>query len=211
MMQRWLILAGAGLLGICALAFWLLRPKADAPRTAPDLDPVIEAASLAVKGISLLQGEKGFESWRLKAEWAAMRREDDAIDVYEPKVRYTLGESGSVDYVYVSSELGRVTDGQRVLTLWQDVRLIRGDAVVTGPKLVYTANDRVALLSDGADFDGPEAFGTFTRLRWAMNRNRMDGEDGVDVTFKARAPKADEGARPETPDVGTGAGPDAKE
>jgi hypothetical protein len=211
-MKRGLILAGAGLLGLCALAWWLADPRSGAPHKAPDLDPVIEAATLAVKGVSLFQGEKGFEAWRLKAEWAAMRREDDAIDVRDPKVRYTLGEGGSEDYVYVSSDLGRITDGQRVLTLWRRVRLTRNGAVVTGPKLVYTANDRIALFPDGAEFDNPEAFGTFTRLRWAMGRKQIDGEDGVDVTFKARAPKTDEGgARPEVPGAGTDAGTGAKE
>ena len=187
-MSRRLILAGSGLLGLLALAFWLWSPKSGAPPKTLELDPVIDAAALVVKGVSLLQGEKGFEFWRLKAEWAAMHQKDDVIDVREPKVRYTLGEGGSEDYVYVSSDLGQVTDGQRRLTLWPKVRLTRGDAVVTGPKVVYTAGDRVVQFLDGAEFDSPEICGTFARLRWSMSLNRIDGEDGVDITFKARAP-----------------------
>ena len=188
-MKRRLILAGAGLIGLFVLAYWLWNPRTGALQKMPDLDPVIEAATLAVRGISLLQGEKGFEFWRLKAEWAAMHQENDVIDVREPKVRYTLGESGDEDYVYVSSDLGRITNGQRIVTLWQHVRLIRNDAVVTGPKLVYTADDRVALFLDGAEFDSPEMSGTFARLRWSMGQKRIDGEEGIDVTFKARAPE----------------------
>ena len=190
-MKRRLSLAGVGLIGLLALAFWVLRPKVDTPQKTPDLDPVIEAATLAIKGINLLQGEKGFEFWRLKAEWAAMHQENDVIDVREPKVRYTLGEDGREDYVYVSSDLGRVMDGQRILTLWQRVRLTHGEAIVTGPKLVYTANDRIALFLDGAELDSPEMSGTFTRLRWSMGQKQIEGEEGIDVTFKARASQAD--------------------
>jgi len=138
-----------------------------------------------------LQGEKGFEFWRLKAEWAAVHQENDVIDVRDPRVRYTLGEGGGEDYVYVSSELGQVTDGQRVLTLWRQVRLTREDAVVTGPKLVYTADDRVASFLDGADLDSPGMTGAFTRLRWSLSQNRIDAEAGIDVTFKARAFQTD--------------------
>jgi hypothetical protein len=196
-MKRRLFLVCVGSAGLVALAFWLWMPRTDAQRQIPAGDSVLEAATLAVKGISLLQGERGFEFWRLKAEWAAMHQEGGEIDVREPKVRYTLGEGGGEDYVYVSSDLGRVADGQRILTLWQRVRLTRDDAVVTGPKLVYTANDRVALFLDGAALDSPQMSGTFTRLRWDMSRKRMDGEAGIDVTFKSRAPRADaKGARP---------------
>ena len=184
-MKRRLFLAGAGLLGLAALAFWLWSPKTDALPRMPAQDAVLEAATLAVKGISLLQGEKGFEFWRLKAEWAAMHQEGGVIDVREPKVRYTLGDGGGDDYVYVSSDLGRVTDGQRILTLWRNVRLTRDDAVVTGPKLVYTADDRVALFSDGAELDSLQLSGRFARLRWDMGRRRIAGEEGIDVTFKA--------------------------
>lgn len=190
-MKRKLILAAVGSIGLLALAFWWLSQQTEAPHEMPGLDPVIEAAALAVRGVSLLQGEKGFEFWRLKADWAAVHQENDVIDVREPKVRYTLGEGGDEEYVYVSSDLGRVTDGQRILTLWQHVRLTRGSAVITGPKLVYTADDRIVLFLDGAELDSPEMSGTFTRLRWNMGQKRIDGEEGIDVTFKARAFEAD--------------------
>jgi len=186
-MKRKLILAGAGLAGLLAYMF-LWSPGTGAP-PCPEMPDPVEAATLVVRGVSLLQGEKGFEFWRLKAEWAAMHQEGDVIEVREPKVRYTLGEGGDEDYVYVSSDLGQVTDGQRILTLWQHVRLTRGDVVVTGPKLVYTADDRIVLFLDGAELDSPEISGTFARLRWSMGRNRIDGEEGIDVTFKARVPR----------------------
>ena len=191
-MKRLLLpFACVALIVLLVLGYWLLT-SSTAPEGKPkgDLDPLLEAASLAVKGVNLLQGEKGFEFWRLKAEWASMQQEKDVIDVREPRVRYTLGEGGGEDYVYVVSELGRITDSQRVLTLWQNVVVTHGRDLIRGPKLVYTADDRIARFPDGAIFDNPDMSGTFTQLRWSMNTNRIESEGGIDMTFKARDPQA---------------------
>ncbi|MFR3458495.1 MAG: hypothetical protein ACLTTU_09370 [Bilophila wadsworthia] len=88
-------------------------------------NPLEEVAGLAIKGINLFQGNKGLELWRLKASWAHMSQNGDTIDVDKPVVRYALGEGSASnpddDVLDVQAQLGKITDNQRFLTLWDDV------------------------------------------------------------------------------------------
>ena len=174
---------GLIILGVCGYFWYSGRSGTDTP--VKEVDPVVEAATLAIKGISLFQGEKGFEFWRLKAEWAAMNQDKGIIDVKEPKVRYTLGEPADNDYVYATSELGRVSDEQTVLTMWDDVVLTRGNDRLSGPEMVYRTDERVVRFPRGGRMDRPSMHGLFSVLVWSMDDNTVEVSDGVDITFLA--------------------------
>lgn len=176
------------LLAASAAAYYVLvvrTPPAHAP-VAVRVEPLIEAAALAMKGLNLMQGEKGLEFWRLKADWAAMHQDSGVIDVREPRVRYTLGDGSKEDYVFVVSQLGKITDDQRVLTMWDHVVMTHGQDVLTGPLLVYKTDERIARFPDGAEFENPGMDGAFGNLQWNMDTNLLDGGNGVVVVFKAR-------------------------
>ena len=110
-------------------------------------NPLEEVAGLAIKGINLFQGNKGLELWRLKASWAHMSQNGDTIDVDKPVVRYALGEGSASnpddDVLDVQAQLGRITDNQRFLTLWDDVVITRYDDVITSSRMNYDANKRL--------------------------------------------------------------------
>ena len=199
MKKRVLLLAVAGLVVVLvAGAFWFAERRNTGEGSEASVDPLIEATTLAIKGINLMQGEKGFEFWRLKAEWAAMHQEKDVIDVREPKVRYTLGEGSDDDYVYATSEYGRVTDQQHVLTMWQNVRLTRGEDTLTGPELTYRTDERLVRFPKGGVIVRPTMTGSFGVLAWDMNANRIDADEGVDIVFEVRpsAPGPEQGDAP---------------
>jgi 3-deoxy-D-manno-octulosonate 8-phosphate phosphatase (KDO 8-P phosphatase) len=182
--KRWLRLVGVAILA--ALLFCSGGRSAPAAAPGSEEEALLDAATLALKGISLMQGEGGFEYWRLRANWASMDEKDGAIDVREPVVRYNLGENGQEDFVHVVAGLGRISDNQRVLTLWRDVVLTHGDAVLTGPRLVYHANSRRVVFPEGAELENGDVSGLFTTLTWYMNTRVIEGEQGISLVFKAR-------------------------
>lgn len=156
------------------------------------------ALGLALQGISLFQGNKGSELWRLKATWAHLSQSGDVINVDRPVVRYLLGEPGTDDFLDVVSEKGQVTDNQRYLTLWGDVRLTRFDEVVTGSRLKYDAATRVMVFPEGAALDGPSASGTAMLFTWNLENNVMVGENGVEVVLKPRSNVPSTGEAPDS-------------
>lgn len=166
-------------------------PVAQTAGTAPD-----NALGLALQGISLFQGNKGAELWRLKASWAHLSQEGDVIDVDSPKVRYLLGDPGSEDFLDVVSQKGKVTDHQRYLKLWGDVHLTRFTEVLDAPVLDYDATTRVMVFPEGARLEGPTFFGTTTLLTWDLASNTLIGENGVMVVLKPQEPEAAERSEP---------------
>lgn len=126
-------------------------------------NPLEEVAGLAIKGINLFQGNKGLELWRLKASWAHMSQNGDTIDVDKPVVRYALGEGSASnpddDVLDVQAQLGKITDNQRFLTLWDDVVITRYDDVITSSRMNYDANKRLMTFPEGAALESPTASG----------------------------------------------------
>ena len=167
--------------------------QAAAPAEASDGGIFDKTLGLALQGVSLFQGSKGSELWRLKATWAHLSQTGDVINVDMPVVRYLLGEPGSSDYLDVVSQKGRVTDNQRYLTLWGDVRLTRFDEVVAAPTLNYDAATRVMVFPEGAQLEGPTTSGTATVLTWELATNTLVGEQGVLVVLKRRVAEDGQG------------------
>ena len=153
-------------------------------------NPLEEVAGLAIKGINLFQGNKGLELWRLKASWAHMSQNGDTIDVDKPVVRYALGEGSASnpddDVLDVQAQLGRITDNQRFLTLWDDVVITRYDDVITSSRMNYDANKRLMTFPEGAALESPTASGTAAFFTWDLATNEMHGSGGVLVVLKPR-------------------------
>lgn len=170
-----------------------------APETESGKAPE-DMLGLAIKGISLFQGESGLELWRLKASWAHITEEGGVIDVDSPVVRYTLGDPALEDYMDVAAQKGRITDNQRHLALWGDVVVTRAEQKVTGPRLDYDAATRTMVFPEGAQLDGPSASGESRLFTWNLADNVMIGEGGVSILLKA-VPGEEEPAVPKGADA----------
>jgi hypothetical protein len=175
-------------IGIAGYGISLLR-QADAilaQHSAVDPKQMDLEDKLLLKGLSLVQGEKGIEFWRVKASWASMKQSDASIDMQEPNVWYTVGEEKSDDLVYAVSRYGRITDNQRVLTMWDDVVLTRMQQTITAPRMVYYADKRTLHFPEGANIDTKTESGKCSILSWSMGDNIVSGEHGVEVKFYGR-------------------------
>lgn len=165
---------------------------------ATQQNPLEEVAGLAIKGINLFQGNKGLELWRLKASWAHMSQNGETIDVDKPVVRYALGDGSAGnpddDVLDVKAELGRITDNQRFLTLWDDVVITRFDDTITAPRMNYDADKRLMTFPEGAALESPTAAGTAKLFTWDLANNVMHGSEGVLVILKPRPETSQEDA-----------------
>ena len=153
----------------------------------------------------MFMSSPSLELWRLKASWAHMSQNGDTIDVDKPVVRYALGEGSASnpddDVLDVQAQLGKITDNQRFLTLWDDVVITRYDDVITSSRMNYDANKRLMTFPEGAALESPTASGTATFFTWDLAANEMHGSGGVLVVLKPRpdAPNANAAPSPREP------------
>ena len=95
-----------------------------------------------------------------------MSQNGDTIDVDKPVVRYALGEGSASnpddDVLDVQAQLGKITDNQRFLTLWDDVVITRYDDVITSSRMNYDAKKRLMTFPERVALESPTASGTAT-------------------------------------------------
>lgn len=138
-------------------------------------DPV----DLAIKTISLSQGEGGFELWRLKAEWANLRKRDDNIIVEEPRLTYNMREEGKV--LFVESRTGDINQKEQILRFIDDVSATQESKHITGPLLVYNGRDKTMTFPHGCKFKDMGVFGSADTLVWHIDRQVIEGNGNVKV------------------------------
>lgn len=140
-----------------------------------------EAIALAVKTISLSQGEGGFELWRLKAEWANLRRNNDVIVVEEPKLTYNMREQGKL--LFVESRTGDVDQKAQILRFIDNVRVTQENKRLTGDMLVYNGKDKTMTFPVGCTFKDADMSGSADTLVWHIDRQLIEGNGNITVSF----------------------------
>lgn len=140
-----------------------------------------EAIGLALKGINLVQGEKGIELWRLKATWAALHQEEGFIDVKLPDMVYRVGDAETP--LHVTAAQGEIEQDQKNLRLWGDVVCTYEDSILTSSLMTYDGKSRVMTFPEGATITGPSAHGFAEVLTWDLTTNIIDGQGGVKVSW----------------------------
>lgn len=138
-----------------------------------------EAVDLAIKTISLSQGEGGFELWRLKAEWANLRKRDDLIIVERPRLTYNMREEGKV--LFVESRTGDINQKQQLLRFIEDVRVTQEEKRIIGSLLVYNGGDKTMTFPQGCELTDTGVNGTMDTLVWHIDRQFIEGDGNVKV------------------------------
>ena len=136
---------------------------------------------LALKTITLTQGEKGIALWRLKAEWASMQKESGRIVVQRPILTYFMPEKDKT--LLVVSDSGIIDQKEYILEFVNNVHISQGDKVIKGDLLVYNGTAKTMTFPQGGTFIGAQVFGDASFLLWDVNQKLIRAEGGVSVRF----------------------------
>lgn len=159
---------------------------ANAADSSDASDDISEPLTLALKTIRLSQGQGGLETWRLKATWANMLREDGKIIVQKPYLTYFMNDEKS-SVMYVTSEQGDVDQKTQVMRFMDNVSVTKEDTLLKGPLLIYNGTESTMTMPDGGDLTGATMSGSAKVMVWDMKNNRIDATGDVDVYFEAKA------------------------
>ena len=141
---------------------------------------------LALRAITLTQGEGGFELWRLRAEWGNIQRQDDKIFLVEPRLTYFI-EDGSV--IYVQSDSGDVDQKEQILRFIDNVLVTQDDTILTGRLLIYDGAARTMTMPEGAELDSATMRGSGNHLVWFMDTKRIETTCNVVIHLESAAPE----------------------
>lgn len=150
-----------------------------------------EAVGVAMKGIELVQGEKGIELWRLKATWAQLRQSNNVIDVDSPDIVYQM-DGGK--QVRILAKKGEVQQEAQMVSMWDDVHATHDRHELFARLMVYNGTSRIMYFPEGARIEGQSLSGNATRLEWDMASDVLRGSDGVTMLLTPRA--GDGGGQP---------------
>ncbi|MDL2207303.1 LPS export ABC transporter periplasmic protein LptC [Desulfovibrio sp. OttesenSCG-928-F20] len=142
------------------------------------------ALNLALKSISLSQGEGGFELWRLKAEWANMYKEGGLILVVQPRLTYFLRDDDQI--MYVQSDRGDISQEDQILRFIDKVRVTLADKVLSGELLVYNGTSRSMTLPQGGDFVTISSKGRADRIVWHIDGQLIEASGNVQVDMNSQ-------------------------
>ncbi len=140
-----------------------------------------EAVGLALKGINLVQGEKGLELWRLKASWASLREEGGQIDVEMPDIVYRVGDAEIP--LHVTAHKGQIEQDQQFLRLWEDVICIYDDYTLRATLMTYDGATRTMTFPEGAYVESEKSKGFAHILTWDLSSNIIEGMNGVTISW----------------------------
>lgn len=149
---------------------------------APKTDAGIDALNLALKAITLSQGEKGVEVWRLKATWAGMAQKDGQITVQKPRLTYFTPPDNQE--LHVDADTGDIDQKNQILRFVGNVTAQMDDRLLSGALMVYTGQEKTMTFPSGAVFHDSDMSGSAQQVTWRMNDRTVEAEGEVEVIFE---------------------------
>ena len=151
---------------------------------ATDPATLEEAVGVAMKGIELVQGEKGIELWRLQATWAQLHQSNNVIDVDSPDLVYQMDGGRQLRIV---AKKGEVRQQVQMMRMWDDVHATHDRHELFARLMVYNGTSRTMYFPEGARIEGQSLSGNATRLEWDMASDVLRGSDGVTMLLVPQA------------------------
>lgn len=173
------------------------QPNATQPLVTDQSLSNEKGLDLALKTISLTQGEGGFELWRLKAEWANMYKEGGLIFVEEPRLTYFMREEGKI--LYVQSKKGDIEQKSHIIRFIDEVQMTQDDKIMVGDLLVYNGTSKSMTFPQGGSFNATGVDGSADRFVWHIDRQHIEGIGSVKVFLEgnASAPEEADSVKPQ--------------
>ena len=164
-----------------AAAYAQTENNSTAPQNEIEISNSGEAVSIAVKGISLTQGEGGAETWRLNATSAKMDQESGIVSVQSPNITYFLKDNNRE--MHIKSRQGSIEQSQSIVELWGDVRVDEADNLLTTSKAQYEGATHILTLPEPLEFFNPMFVGKANSANWDLNSNIFKASGNINVTI----------------------------
>lgn len=155
-----------------------------------------EVAALAMKAITMTQGEQGMEIWRLKASWGNVRRKDSVMELEKPMFTYYMPPDNKA--VTILSDKGDVEQEEQKIRFLDSVVATYEDKTLFAPEMHYVGKARDVICPRGARVVGLGYEGTANEIVWHMNDQIITAFGNIDVTFESDADIFKSRQEPET-------------
>ncbi|GHV51041.1 hypothetical protein FACS1894168_2920 [Deltaproteobacteria bacterium] len=142
-----------------------------------------DIAALAMRAISLTQGEHGAALWRLKAEWGKMRRADDIMDLEMPKFTYYMSPDDTE--LTLVSRKGEIDQKEQLILFIDDVVVVYEGRRLDAPFMRYLGKTKEMVCPQGAKVTGKDMAGSADSLVWNLQEQVLQAFGNVDVTFES--------------------------
>lgn len=141
-----------------------------------------EVAALAMKAITMTQGEQGIELWRLKADWGNMRRKDNVMELEQPRFTYYMPPDNKV--VSILSDKGDIEQEEQRIRFLDSVVATYDDKTLHAPEMHYVGKTRDVICPRGGLIIGQDYKGSADNIVWHMNDQMIRAFGNIDVTFE---------------------------
>lgn len=152
----------------------------------PELAEVIEedAVNIAMRGVTLTQGESGEETWLLNATSASLDQDSGKITIVQPRVTYFL-KNKDAD-LFIQARLGRLDQAESHVEMWDDVRVDESDNILTTSRAIYNGNTHILTLPEALEFFNPQFTGSSNQAEWNLNTNVLTAKGNVRVNISSK-------------------------
>lgn len=140
-----------------------------------------EAINIAMRGITLTQGESGEKTWLLNATSASFDQDSGTIKINQPRVTYLLKNQKS--NLLIKSRVGRLDQAKNQVEMWSEVRVDESNNVLTTSRAIYNAKTHILTLPEALEFFNPEFTGSSNQAQWDLNTNILTANGNVRVTI----------------------------
>ena len=140
-----------------------------------------EAVTIAMKTLSLSQGEQGFESWRLKANVASLKQDSGVITAERPDILYFRKENGKP--VHVTADFGEIDQEKHLMTLWDNVYITTDGKTLTSSRMQYDDVKRVLTIPEPVKLTAEKLVGTAKMATMDLASNVIEVHGDVVVVF----------------------------
>ncbi len=175
----WYLFTG-GELSFDAAKKQIVRQAQDAIIKTADPEDV---AALAMRAITLTQGEHGAELWRLKAEWGNMRRRDNIMELEKPRFTYYMPPDNKP--VEITSEKGDIAQEEQIIQFIDSVVATYEGKILRAPQMTYYGKQREIVCPRGGDIQGEGYVGSADKIVRHVNEQEIEATGNVDFTYES--------------------------
>ena len=166
--------------GLGSLKEQIIQEAQDAAISGANPDDV---ATLAMKAITLTQGEQGVELWRLKADWGNVRRKDSVMELEKPNFTYYTSPDNKP--ITIVAEKGEIEQEEQRIRFVNSVVATYEGRTLHAAEILYLGKSRELVCPQGGEVKGEGYEGSASRtIVWFIKEQILESVGDITVMFE---------------------------